>query len=137
MSRRRRVLLWVGLLFVLAGTGLAWSWWATEPTERITLQHALKLGEVARQRSPQGEPVLTEAEVSAILGAPPGNYNHTGFTPPAGLLELHPGARKMWVGDRILVVVWFNAEGLMHTCNVSGVPMPGSAFDRLRRWLGL
>jgi hypothetical protein len=73
MRKHKPVLLWAGMLVLLAGSGLVDNLWLTSPGHRITARHA------ARVRAG-----MSEAEVVALLGAPAGDY----LAPAAGYQEM-------------------------------------------------
>ncbi len=128
MSRRKRVLLWLAVLVALAGVGLVGLRCATAPKHRLTAESAAQV-----RRG------MTQAEVEAILGAPPGD--HTGGR---AFLWHHPMSGHgqipvTWISAEVVVTAYFDdRSGLVAHCNTQPTILAQRPlFDRLRRWLGL
>jgi hypothetical protein len=142
MTKSKRML---GLAAVAAVTGLtalAGWWMVTPPPYRISLRDRDRI-----------QPGMTQAEVEAILGAPPGNYC-TGDLVCVhwGNDLLHFGSDgpgcvdQSWAGDEGILKVRFLPEGTVAPEPVTAKAMlgfqpgivlpPPTLFDRLRGWLG-
>ncbi len=129
MSRRRRLLLWAGLLVALAGVGLVGAWWLIESDPASTARYTrLRLG-------------MTEEEVLNVLGPPSWRPKMI----PSGDLEMFTtvasqgdveGICQEWTGKRYTISVFYSDDR-----RVRGValeePVHETLPDRLRRWLGL
>jgi hypothetical protein len=123
MSRRKRVLLWVGLLVALLGAGLVGVRWWTRPTHHITMDNLEKI---------QGG--LTEQQVETILGAPAGDYSN-GRTRTWGGVNYPGGVNKKWIADDCAIEVAFAPNGRVGGVSITDA-RPESWIDKLRRWFG-
>ena len=88
------------------------------------------------------QPGMTFAEVTAIIGAPPGDYGSD--ERPRVVLDLYGGGVLMkegelqqWGGDEGFIQVGFDANGtvLWKRFVEAGSPSPETPLDTLRRWL--
>jgi hypothetical protein len=124
-SRRKRTLLAIGLLVVLAVVLAIGMPWMTAPAHRITLRNIEKI---------QGG--MTEPQAEAILGAPAGDYSDGRNQPAGGVSSFPGGLNKKWIAEDCAVELAFAPNG-----RVGGISMtdarPESWLARLRRWLGL
>ena len=114
MWRRRRLLLWTGLLVALAVAGLVSAQCWIAATDRVTWETALKL---------RG---ATAEEAEHLFGRPPDRTTTTTV-----------GAKRtvIWEGRYALIMVAFDQdEKVMHGSFIrKGDPL----LARFRRWLGL
>lgn len=86
---------------------------------------------------------MTQAELEALLGGPPGNYGrHANGTSMMTLegFETPPDAREeIWCDDSTRFEIYFDANGRVvawhRRAGYSQEPLPG-LFDRIRDWLG-
>ncbi len=79
---------------------------------------------------------MTQAEVEAILGCPPGDYATVDYLPEfCGFMIL--GA-TVWVSNDGDVRVWFDNEGRVEQAYFFEllVRRPPSLLDRVRAWVG-
>jgi len=128
MARRKPVLLWAGLLVVLAGITLAgWRWAVVQPGPTSANFWRLRAG-------------MTPQEVDAILGPPSSVETH------GGALRFHNYGELKWDTPYISAVfppprydaltdatLVLPAEGV-HSVRLDQTP---SLAGRLLRWLGL
>jgi hypothetical protein len=128
MPRRKRVLMWAGLLVVLAGAGMAGMvlLWPCSSINRNTFEKV--------------KPGMSLAEVKALFHVPAGDYTSR----PVELPTFHsheaaPGTDlKFWAGDDGLIIVEFDPHERVTTAEFYEVRLvPQSLLDRLRHWLGL
>ena len=139
MTRRRRLLLVSGVLALIAVAGYM-ALWLTAPRFRISEESAklIKKG-------------MTQAEVEAVLGVPPGDYsvthrgnqtihhfNEIGLTGDPWRDKLPLGyQRKRWLSEGWGIDVLFdpggNVEGLRNIIAVGKTEV--SLLARIRRWL--
>jgi hypothetical protein len=141
MGKRRLLLLVAAALVLLGGAGVAL--WPSPTKHHIT---AGTIGCIKEG--------MTQEEVEAIVGAPPGNYaggrsfavylagpsaprwgQRWESTKVRGLADLHAAE---WVGDEAAVEVWFAQDG--RACVVVPgvvVRLKDPFVNKLRRWLGL
>ena len=99
---RRRKLAWIGGLLCLIAAGLLFAW----------LQMG---GRLNVDGFSQIEPGMTQAEVEALLGGPPGNYGRysgkfgemtqEAYLAPPGSVE------KIWCNDERRFEIYFDQEG--------------------------
>ena len=123
MRKAKRVLMWLGLIGILAILGLVAAQWLSpwKPGISVNNFRRLTLG-------------MTEAEVESILGRP-------------GEFELRSPHWKQWNENGTFISVGFgNHDGSLN-CATANVSVPGSGrsllvipeesiIDRSRRWLG-
>ncbi len=109
MSRRRRGLLWVGLLAVLTGSGVV----------------------IVKQSCPQ-QPTLLE-RLKQVNHRMPKEDVLTVFGSPS---RLHAGSGMFWTTDSEEVFVMFDDAEKVRSCYHTKLP-PASLLTRLRRLLGL
>jgi uncharacterized repeat protein (TIGR01451 family) len=154
MRKRKRGLLGMGLLVLLAGMGLVGTLWLTSPGHGITARHAAPV-----------RTGVSEAEVVALRGAPAGDYlapaasyeertaretrvKRCSLAAPRTFLKSaeeaandgknlpHLGPQKQWLSDWCVVVVRFDADGeVLCSCGVESRDPP--IIDRLCRRIGL
>ena len=137
MSRRKRVLLWVGLLVVLAGAGLGLLAWLLPSDRHIIRESYDAIG-----------PSMTVLEVEMLLGGPAGDYthgqymvanlsgNHAEFD--IEVYEITAKRNRSWIGSQGLVQVSFDEHDKIAVKSFFPVvPTDETLLDRLRRWLGL
>jgi hypothetical protein len=133
MRKRTRVLV---LILLTAAVGLlacAGWWWLTTPRHRIGLNSCSQIR--------QG---MTQEEVEAILGVPPGNYATREELRLMGGLQMgrpangEHGHYAEWASDELVIWVYFGPDGaaqLVGITDIGGRP-PESLLERMRRWLG-
>jgi hypothetical protein len=100
--------------------------WLSASRHRIN-QESIKLIEIG----------MTQSEVEALLGAPPGNYSVGGIS--AHAIPPPPYRREDWIGDECAVDVYFDSSGNVIGVSVNPVfKVPReSMVAKIRRWLGL
>lgn len=132
MSRRRRVLLWAGLLVLLAGAGgFACDTWLGSPINQANCDRI--------------RPGMTDAQVETILGSP---GKRVRFDTEEQLkqfwaawadsqVEIPGGAEVVkWQGSRSEIVAVFDRDGRVIEADFSQVEWDDAPFVRFRRWLG-
>jgi hypothetical protein len=116
MSRRRRVLLWAGLLVVLAGTGVVGIAWLT---------NTASTGKLSRTRFDLLSIGMPKTEVIEILGEP--------------FLDAKGGKgvpHVLWITEVVFVdIVFDDGDHLLKKEWLDSIQP--SLLDRFRRWLGL
>jgi hypothetical protein len=132
VAKRKRVLFLAGCVAaVLVASYLALRWAA--PRHHINKEgfDAIRVG-------------MSEQEVEAILGGPPGDYSATGAVPcPAAyassgtLLDRGVEDLRSWVGDDAAINVAFDAGGLVVWKDQVPILMHTreALLDRVRSWL--
>ncbi len=141
MSSRKRVLLWAGLLVVLAAVGLA-------SVQLLSARrHNINVNTVRQVRTG-----MTVAEVETLLGASPGDHGRGEVvlvrTPDAGTLPLlvplaniDPASRpatRIYAGEDAGVVVWLDPDQRVTRVQIQLLTRePESVLARVRRWVGL
>jgi hypothetical protein len=108
MPRRKRVLVWVGLLVVLALAGLFVVRWVAPPAPGVTWSN-FQLIEIG----------MPQSEVERLLGGPGWSFGQ-----PHGY----------WSSNAGLIVVCF--DGKDRATEKEWTPGDESFLDRLRHWLG-
>ena len=101
MSRRRRVLIALGILGVLAVAAVVL--WPDRDPPTPTLR---RLAHV--------EPGLAEAEVAAVIGPPARDVTTNPGAPP---MTTTGGRLLEYVGERLTVIVEFDADGRFVACH--------------------
>lgn len=130
--RLRRPLPLLGLVVCLVG-GAAWLLWPTDPVCPRAFDR-IQLG-------------MTEEEVKAAMGMPPGNHYTVNPLAVYSLLPL-PFAKKgnaaegvpmFWAGDQYCIMVWCDDTGAVVGAFIFQVPSwkSPSLLDRLRARLGI
>jgi hypothetical protein len=79
---------------------------------------------------------MTQAQVEAIFGAPPGDYSSE---PKAGPLHAPPDRRpdlrrEDWTADEGGAVVYFGQDGKVADATLWLVPHKMSKFETIRKW---
>lgn len=128
---RRRLLLMVLGLTGLAAVGLTVVAWLVGPSpHRISVESFEKI-----------KAGMTEAEVLAVFGVPPGDYMRSRTIVA---LRVHgvgrrTGECKEWRSDEGIFLVWFDGDGIVSATNqpLAVMSSDDSLLDKLRRWLGL
>jgi hypothetical protein len=131
MTRRKRLYLVLGTL-ILVSVVVYGALWLTRPKYRINEEsvRAIRVG-------------MTEEEVVAIIGVPPGSYASDGVLPnnasPLDGDEPTPGSQyKTWFSERMGILVRFGASGRVEgrwSISVFSV-WEETLFERIRRRLG-
>jgi hypothetical protein len=130
MRNRRRMLV-LGVLAACLGLATCAGWWRLSAPPRINWDdfRQLKAG-------------MTQEEVEAILGGPPGDYS---AGPPQNKQNITISfaddpilTRKEWRSDTLKIAVGFDDQGRLARSGMAGDigPRP-SIWQRLRVWLGL
>ena len=135
MRKHKRLLLCAGLLVALAGAGLVGALWWTVPNHGV--------GWRGYERIEIG---MTEREVEAIVGKPPGWYEQL----PEGEHQsyVHDASAEKGVHDSPRGYSWVSTEGHLGVSLDAAGTVVGVSFtptrrasrpllDRVRRWLGL
>jgi hypothetical protein len=128
MTKGKRML---GLVGVAAGLIAFVGWRAfAPPPPRINLDSFARI-----------QPGMTQAEVEAILGVPPGDYAAAGSVRPTlgvNPNELPAGARREdWWAEEAAVAVWFGQDGRVVNATAASWTTDSPWLERVRRWLGL
>jgi outer membrane protein assembly factor BamE (lipoprotein component of BamABCDE complex) len=136
--KRKRLLLILGCLGLVLLAGYVTLRLTAPPGHRITWDNicAIKKG-------------MTQADIKAILGVPPGVYSSTptGYyffsnynrgSPPTGLELIKTFGGKEWVGDGVSAYVLFDENGRAVEIH-GGLVLDGdeSFLDKIRHWLGM
>jgi hypothetical protein len=84
---------------------------------------------------------MTEAEVAAILGGPPGYYNDRNIAPvvaDGAVYELiKAGEPKEWRGNRWWILVFFDDQGRVLGKSLNPcIAWPDTFWGKLNSWLG-
>ena len=136
MKRRRCLVLGSGIVAMAAVAGLAF--WLTAPKHRI---HEESIGLI--------EAGMSQAEVEAIFGVPPGDYSSntanaawipTSLSNSLKLTFIVPeGEQQTWKGENVSVTVVFNPLVVEkpYVIWVRVVAPSEPFFAKIRRWLGL
>jgi hypothetical protein len=128
MPRRKRVLLWAGLLVLLAGVGMAGVLWVTPAPSRISHATVERI-----------QPGMAKSEVERLLGGPPGDYTTRPLVSLMDSTRLVPPVTPVrWLGDQGEVAVYFDQEERVSDVVFHPCSEPRETFlARFRRWLGL
>lgn len=130
MSSRKRLLLWGGVLGMLAAAGTCAVAHFTGPRHRITSPNIAKLviG-------------MSASDIEAALGVPQGDYGHGPVTSAVGSTNVFfpwQGLPNCWSGNDAAVLVDFDGEGKAARFYVVTITRQAeSPLDRFRRWLGI
>jgi hypothetical protein len=124
---KRRLLLTVGFLAMVAVMGWL-ALWLNSPRHRIN-EDTVKLIKNG----------MTQGDVEAIFGIPPGHYTDGGFYFDHSLHNPPTQDRKEWVGKDVAVDVFFDASGKVLRVDHFRVTRSGNEpfLAKLRRWLRL
>jgi hypothetical protein len=85
---------------------------------------------------------MTQAEVEAILGGPPGDYSAAYVVYGGAMFVIAPHGHgpacreELWKEDGVAVVVYFGPDGTVAD-KMFACPAPPTPLERLRGWLGL
>lgn len=128
MIKRRLLFLDLALLVLVVG----WSLWF------VSVVTVDPIGPASYQRIQFG---MTQAEIEAIIGLPPGDYNNGPpryETPKAGSNKEEPAGFQMakWTGTRHSIVVVFDEEGMATSSWLEDLDPP-TKMELLKWWLGL
>jgi hypothetical protein len=126
--RRRRLLLCVGVVACL-GLAVGGFVWLTLPPPGVTRENYERIREG-----------MSQADVEAVLGVPPGAYGRGGIAEIASsnsILVFDPSWRtECWAGDTISIQVSFDTDGRVAWKSYSVILREQETFwERLRRLL--
>jgi hypothetical protein len=132
---RRRLVLWLGVLVVVATTGYG------------VVQRLIPERPISRDAYDRISKGMTQVEVEAILSGPPRPYfidnDYVEETVIAPLPGFCPGAQedvkydRLWGGSRLGIEVYFDDDGRVVEKRLLAVYRKGDWLHQLRRWLGL
>jgi hypothetical protein len=82
---------------------------------------------------------MTEAEVAALLGGPPGDYRvgSRAMTFAVGLAPAEGNTIKEWRGDQGLAMIEFGPDGRVAVVHFMPAPTQDSLLDRILDLFGL
>ena len=133
MTRRKRLLLWAGLMVVLAGVGLYGARQSVTSAPGVNPENFSRL-----------HFGMTEADVERILGE---RGELSALFPPSQLSPPFTAYGKTWIGENNTIKVVFDMKDGCVLDLYANLSVPGvgreflavheSIFDRIRRWLGI